>query len=229
MNFDRTSLTKMGNYIANQRKNKGYTQKKLAEFLDVSDKTVSKWEQGFLAPDVTILKPLAQALDTNIDSLVNGENCKNFFKYNNEAKKHKLIIIFFIFTIAVALFSFYMGGRGKYNSYKLKSSGIFNVNGYLISSDDESIIMIEDIRLINTKNKINDDLFKSASIEIYSGKTLFYTNEYNIGKPFTLQKFLNESSIMFEYKIKIKKSKLKIRIIFHNMDDVKYSYDIDFT
>lgn len=44
MELNRTSLTKMGKFIADLRKKKEYTQKQLAELLDVSDKTVSKWE-----------------------------------------------------------------------------------------------------------------------------------------------------------------------------------------
>lgn len=37
---------KIGKFIANERKIKGYTQKELAEILEISDKTISKWETG---------------------------------------------------------------------------------------------------------------------------------------------------------------------------------------
>lgn len=37
---------KIGKFIAAERKNKGYTQKLLAEILGISDKTISKWERG---------------------------------------------------------------------------------------------------------------------------------------------------------------------------------------
>ena len=48
-------MVKMGKHIAELRKRKGYTQKKLGEILDISDKTISKWELGFIAPDITLI------------------------------------------------------------------------------------------------------------------------------------------------------------------------------
>lgn len=229
MELNRTSLIKMGKFIADLRKRKKYTQKQLAELLDVSDKTVSKWEQGILAPDITLLKSLAQALDTNIDSIVNGENCKGIFKYNNEAKKHKLIIIFFIFTIVVALFSFYMGGKGKFDLHKLQSHGVFKADGYIINSDNESILVIENIKLNDSNDKIKNKVFKYASIEIYSDEKIVSTKNFNIGKSFTLQEFLNDASFILEDKVKIEKSKLKIKINLYSLGDVKYEFIITFT
>ena len=41
----------IGNYIANKRKQKNYTQEQLAELLGVSNKTISKWENGRCMPD----------------------------------------------------------------------------------------------------------------------------------------------------------------------------------
>ena len=46
---DRSNMSKMGKHIAELRKSKGYTQKTLGDILDVSDKTVSKWEKGIIA------------------------------------------------------------------------------------------------------------------------------------------------------------------------------------
>ena len=48
-----------GKFIAERRKEKGYTQKTLAQKLCVSDKAVSKWETGNSLPDVSLLIPLA--------------------------------------------------------------------------------------------------------------------------------------------------------------------------
>lgn len=59
MNY-RTDLTVMGKNIAKYRKNKKLTQKKLGEIIDVSDKSISKWENGNIAPDITLLVPLAR-------------------------------------------------------------------------------------------------------------------------------------------------------------------------
>ncbi len=54
------------------RKNAGLTQKELAEMINVSEKTVSKWETAKGLPDVNILPSLSKALGTTVDSLLNG-------------------------------------------------------------------------------------------------------------------------------------------------------------
>ena len=51
-----------GRFIAEERKKKGYTQKQLAEKLNISDKTISKWECGNGFPEVSLLLPLCEEL-----------------------------------------------------------------------------------------------------------------------------------------------------------------------
>lgn len=227
MNFNRTSLTKMGKFIADLRKKKEYTQKQLAELLDVSDKTVSKWEQCILAPDVTILKPLAQALDTNIDSIVNGENHQSIFRYNIERKRSKFMIIFSILCIFIAAVSFCCGRKGSYEFYKLKSYGVFTVDGYIINFDNESIFVIEKLILNDSNISVKDEILKSVSLDIYSNKKLIYTKNFNAGNSFTLQEFLNNSFIIFEDETNNDKSELNLQISFLNLDNVRFSYSID--
>ena len=67
----RTDLVKMGKHIQEARKNKKYTQKELGEIIDVSHKTISKWEQGHIAPDITILKSSFAVWITDF-----GMNCR---------------------------------------------------------------------------------------------------------------------------------------------------------
>lgn len=61
-----------GAFVATQRKEKGYTQKELADRLFVSDKAVSKWERGLSLPDISLLVPLSQALDVTVMELLQG-------------------------------------------------------------------------------------------------------------------------------------------------------------
>lgn len=60
---------KVGNYIAQKRKELGLTQKALAEKIEVTDKLISKWERGNGLPDVTRLKPLCEALKVSMNEL----------------------------------------------------------------------------------------------------------------------------------------------------------------
>ena len=64
---------KTGALIAAARKEKNLTQKELANILHVSDRAVSKWERGAGFPDVSLLEPLADALDLRVLDLLRGE------------------------------------------------------------------------------------------------------------------------------------------------------------
>ena len=63
----------LGGFIAQLRKEKGFTQKQLAEFLNVSDKTVSHWECDETSPDISLLPQLSQVLGVTVDELLKGE------------------------------------------------------------------------------------------------------------------------------------------------------------
>ncbi|MDD6401168.1 MAG: helix-turn-helix transcriptional regulator [Lachnospiraceae bacterium] len=65
-----------GLLIAQIRKEKGYTQKDLAEKIGVSNATVSKWETGKGFPDISLLEPLAISLNISITEILAGEIIK---------------------------------------------------------------------------------------------------------------------------------------------------------
>ena len=67
-------LIKIGKYIAFKRKEQGLTQKQLAEKLNMSDKSVSKWERGICLPDVTVYLELCKILGISINELLAGED-----------------------------------------------------------------------------------------------------------------------------------------------------------
>lgn len=64
---------KFGSFVAMLRKEKGLTQKELAEQLFISNKAVSKWETGASVPDIGLLIPLATLLDVTVTELLMGE------------------------------------------------------------------------------------------------------------------------------------------------------------
>ncbi|MBR4036083.1 MAG: helix-turn-helix domain-containing protein [Oscillospiraceae bacterium] len=63
--------------IKQRREAKGITQAQLAHILCVSDKTVSKWETGRGYPDISLLQPLATALDISTIELLSGYTVTN--------------------------------------------------------------------------------------------------------------------------------------------------------
>jgi transcriptional regulator with XRE-family HTH domain/predicted RNA-binding Zn-ribbon protein involved in translation (DUF1610 family) len=97
---------RIGKFIANARKEKGMTQRELADTLLISDKTISKWECGKGLPEVSLMLPLCEALDISVNDLLSGErisdidykkkaeeNMMNLMKENQENKKKEAIAI----------------------------------------------------------------------------------------------------------------------------------------
>lgn len=70
----------IGSFIAALRKANGMTQKELADMLNVSDKSVSRWERDETAPDLTLIPIIADIFHVTSDELLRGE------RINNEAQ-----------------------------------------------------------------------------------------------------------------------------------------------
>ena len=72
---------KIGEFIAAQRKEKQMTQKQLGEALGISDKAISKWECGKGLPDISIMMPLCELLEINVNELLSGEHLTEDYLY----------------------------------------------------------------------------------------------------------------------------------------------------
>ncbi len=60
---------KIGKFIQNKRKEKNITQQELAEILNITDRAISKWENGKCMPDVGIMQELCEILNITINDL----------------------------------------------------------------------------------------------------------------------------------------------------------------
>lgn len=83
----------MNNYITGKiikelRERKQLTQVELADIIGVSDKTISKWETGKGLPDISLIEPLAKALEVSVIELMNGEYITNQNKSGNMLKSN---------------------------------------------------------------------------------------------------------------------------------------------
>ena len=78
--------TAIGGYIARKRKEQNLTQEQLAEQLGVSNKTISKWENGKCMPDYSIIQKLCEALHVTLPELMDGEDVaeNSVHVYDNE-------------------------------------------------------------------------------------------------------------------------------------------------
>lgn len=66
--------TAIGGYIARKRREQNLTQEQLAKQLGISNKTVSKWENGKCMPDYGIIQKLCDALHVTLPELMDGED-----------------------------------------------------------------------------------------------------------------------------------------------------------
>ena len=80
---------KIGNFIIEKRKEKNLTQSKLAEKLFVSEKTISKWENGKSIPDANSLLKMSEIFDVSINELLNGEKLQGE-NYTQKAEQQLL-------------------------------------------------------------------------------------------------------------------------------------------
>ncbi len=83
---------KIGKFIAAQRKKKALTQRQLADELGISDKTVSKWETGNGFPEISLLLPLCEHLDINVNELLSGERLSDQ-EYKQKAEENMVNMI----------------------------------------------------------------------------------------------------------------------------------------
>lgn len=67
---------KIGRFIAECRKEKKLTQLQLAEKLNISNRAISKWENGKCCPDVSIMMELCDILGISVNELLSGERIK---------------------------------------------------------------------------------------------------------------------------------------------------------
>lgn len=106
-----------GKFIKEQRKAKGLTQIELAERLNVSEKTVSKWECGNGFPDTSLMLPLCQELGITANELLSGkllssteyqakaeENLMLLKEYQEKNTKRMLSLEFMIGSMATTTF-----------------------------------------------------------------------------------------------------------------------------
>ena len=83
---------KIGKFISDERKAKGYTQKQLSELLGISDKTISKWECGNGFPEASLLLPLCNELEITVNELLTGERISQQ-NYKKKAEENMVNMI----------------------------------------------------------------------------------------------------------------------------------------
>ncbi len=124
---------RIGKFIAKCRKEKNLTQEQLAELLGVTNKSISRWENGKTMPDYSLIKPLCQKLNITINELLSGEKIQNASEskfeeniintLNYSAKKIKHTkFIFKIALVIIIVFSVILFTLFNIDLYRMKNN-----------------------------------------------------------------------------------------------------------
>ncbi|MBR6656737.1 MAG: helix-turn-helix transcriptional regulator [Oscillospiraceae bacterium] len=114
---------KTGKLIAELRREKGYTQEELGKKLGVSNKTVSRWENGNYMPDIETLRLLGREFSVSMEELLDGERISakkpaktpdpfspkeraDFWRRNWRRENKSWFIFWGIIVFAIAVFGF---------------------------------------------------------------------------------------------------------------------------
>lgn len=163
---------KFAKIIHKLRTDNNLTQKTFAEIIQVSDRTVSKWENGQTVPDIVNIKSICEELDVSPSSLIHDKKVpidiyykikKKFIKLFKFMLKH-ILAIFFIVAF-VLLLVFFINNYNSITIYKLKydNSEINIEHGYFIKSNRLNILVLDNIEIEKVDYKID-----TINLELYT-------------------------------------------------------------
>lgn len=135
---------KIGLFIAKCRREKNMTQEDLAEKLGVSNKSISRWENGKTMMDISLFEPLCNELDISIIELLNGEKVndkkkdklytKTLINYSNKVgSRNKQVILTILFIMSLMPMLLYQFGGMK---------GVQEISGLIILLSPITIVSI---------------------------------------------------------------------------------------
>lgn len=184
-------MNKFGDKLKEKRMQCKLTQSKLAEMLNVSDRTISKWETGNGYPDITMLHSIAMALNTTVSELLDSEDIKTTNitkphptdeKYRAHIKKPMVISIsllastILLFILPILKERLPMDAIGVVNSdyrlYKIVSIILFGIvtTAYIVSISIFTYIIIQYRSYIKSKfNNFQERSLLKKYIYVYGG------------------------------------------------------------
>lgn len=223
--------TDFANTIYNIRKERNITQKELADLIGVSDRTISKWENGSTVPDLETIKKLCNELGISPDSIVKSE--KNYKERLQDFKRMvgkflnyilKNIFLIGFIVVFILLLAYFINNYNTIRIYNLtyESENITFEDGYFFKTKVLNIITINNINL----EKINYEP-TSTKIELY---TYLNGDKHVIYESDTLNNIYIEESksysdLLTKDVIENIKNNLYIKVYTTDIDNNNYSYE----
>ena len=185
---------KIGLFIAKCRREKNMTQEDLAEKLSVSNKSISRWENGKTLMDISLFEPLCNELDISIIELLNGERIndkkrdklytKTLINYSNKVgSRNKQVILTILFIMSLMPMLLYQFGGMR---------GVQEISGLIILLSPITIVSIILFFLgiwFNFKNKMTNKILGGIGVigiviseiyEFFTWYTIGITKDINL-------------------------------------------------
>ena len=226
-------LNKVGTFIANLRKEKNLTQAELGELLGVNDKTVSRWETGKNAPDISMLNDLSEKLDISVKELLNGErnlekdiNIEALKYYNNRGKK-RVLISAIISILVILLISILFFSINKYNQYKLfkvySDNNSLSLDGIVVLNPHRNIIVLKNIVYYDYNEGTIDEISsKSYCVRLLSNDKVIKEQGYSFEKEMSLRSFLDTYTMYVDESLKNSEDSIKLDNLILEIEYQKY-------
>lgn len=176
---------KIGKFISSLRKEKGYTQEQLAEKLNISNKSISRWENGNTMPDLSLIPKLCEILGISINELLSGERIesdeyqKRFEeniiinmdllkkKISNFTKRFMFVVIGIFVSFVIGLIVLISYKELTYtkiylddNNVKITACKEKNHLAFSVSTKDETPFMFNSYYDEETKTYVIENLFR---------------------------------------------------------------------
>ena len=172
---------KIGKFIAELRKEKNMTQEQLAEKMGITNKSISRWENGKTMPDLSIITILAKELNVEVSELLNGrrmtkeeleklrDTINNIIEYSNKEKQDKSTKLNNYFIVGlICILIVILDKQFNLLSYIFKNNIPDFINGVLCALG----LLFEFIGFYNNNNEITFKQKKLRLIKKNSGFTI---------------------------------------------------------
>lgn len=243
---------KIGKFILELRKDKKMTQQELADKIGVTDRAISKWENGRGMPDISLMKPLCEILDITLNELISGEkidkkeyqkksdeNILKTIKYTNKKTnffKKFLICLISVFLILILMFIIDVRKMNQ-NEEVVFSTWGFDYFPAINLNDEEIEIAVRNylIEKGDNESKHYDGEKTFVSMKVFLLDEVTKDDHYNFyawvleGKYYLENNEIKESSASsIPYKFVIKKKDGKFIVVDYKIprDGSYYSKDI---
>ena len=222
---------KIGKFIAERREYKKLKQKDLADKLGVTNKAISKWENGRGMPDYSLFKNLCNILDITVSELLNGE-LDNKSKPNKEEaitdyisyketkhkKKNIILLVISIITIIVSILSIYfINSYKKISIYELsgESENFKYENGLLVKSNIKTILELGTL----TSNTIKEEQIVGKTLSVKIDNEYYFISNIENGE--VISENYGYGEYLSDTKLKYIPEELYILIWYKVEDDIK--------